>query len=171
MSEPGKTIILFRHAKSDWDTSFGSDHDRPLASRGIKDAGLMGRLLAQADQVPQLVLCSTAKRAVQTLELAKAAGDWQCPVEYRAGLYLAQVDGVLKMLRSLPSNIDSVLLVGHEPTWSSLSSQLIGGGQIKVSTGALLRFDTTSSWEELGVGDARLAWSISPKLVGHDKGR
>ncbi|SVD23980.1 uncharacterized protein METZ01_LOCUS376834, partial [marine metagenome] len=55
-----RSVIMFRHGKSDWDADYGPDHDRPLAKRGIKAAKKMGKYLAGLDQVPHIVVSSTA---------------------------------------------------------------------------------------------------------------
>ena len=76
-----RSVIMFRHGKSDWDADYGPDHDRPLTKRGIKAAKKMGKYLAGLDQVPHIVVSSTAVRARTTVELAMAEGNWGS--EYR----------------------------------------------------------------------------------------
>ena len=65
-----KSVILFRHGKSDWNASYGSDHERPLSKRGVHAAMRMGRFLAEKNQIPDLVISSTALRAQSTAKLA-----------------------------------------------------------------------------------------------------
>jgi phosphohistidine phosphatase len=55
-----RSLILFRHGKSDWDAPYGSDHERPLAHRGKEAAICMGRMLSQAGQAPDLAVSSSA---------------------------------------------------------------------------------------------------------------
>ena len=73
-----KTLILFRHGKSDWNTDYAADHDRPLAKRGRNAAATMGAMLARIEQVSDRVLTSSAVRARETVELAAEAGGWKC---------------------------------------------------------------------------------------------
>ena len=75
-----KKLILFRHAKSDWDSGAASDHARPLARRGVEAARVMGKFLMSAGEVPDQVLCSTAVRAMATVQLAAKAGGWIVPM-------------------------------------------------------------------------------------------
>ena len=82
-----KTILLMRHAKSDWDASYGSDHDRPLASRGHRSATVMGRVLSAWDEIPDLVITSSAVRAMATAEEAARAGGWNCPIVVEPDFY------------------------------------------------------------------------------------
>ena len=77
-----KSVILFRHGKSDWDARYDSDHDRPLAKRGIRDAKRMGKFLSKRAEVPELILSSTALRTRETTKLAMArisfsTSDWK----------------------------------------------------------------------------------------------
>ena len=65
-----RTLLLLRHAKSDWDASYADDHERPLAKRGKKAAALIGRHLAATGQVPDRVVSSTAVRAADTVRRA-----------------------------------------------------------------------------------------------------
>ena len=83
-------LYLLRHAKSDWDETL-TDHDRPLASRGVRDATAAGRLLAVPGWRPDLVLCSTAVRTVQTWQRASAAGADAGEVQLTDAIQIARV--------------------------------------------------------------------------------
>ncbi|MGA1474142.1 MAG: SixA phosphatase family protein, partial [Prochlorothrix sp.] len=108
----GKQLILFRHGKSNWDADYATDLDRPLAKRGIKAAKAMGKLLRQADHVPQIVRSSPAVRARTTAELAHKAGDWDCLLTLAPELYETTPDRMLTYLKTVPDSIDRLLLVG-----------------------------------------------------------
>jgi len=69
-----KTVLLFRHGKSDWYADYDWDHNRPLAKRGRKAARAMGRWLAETGPLPESIVSSSAKRAQQTLKRARKAG-------------------------------------------------------------------------------------------------
>ena len=69
-SSPARRLVLLRHAKSDWPDDV-PDHERPLARRGRRDAPAAGRWLRKSGYVPDLVLCSTARRARETWQLAE----------------------------------------------------------------------------------------------------
>ena len=90
------SLIVFRHAKSEWSEDYaGADAERPLAKRGRKAAKLAGRFLADIDSVPEAVICSPAKRARATLELAREARDWESSVREAQPLYDGGVEGLL----------------------------------------------------------------------------
>ena len=120
-----KTLLVMRHAKSDWDADYARDHDRPLNRRGEEAAEEMGRFLARIDLVPELVLSSTAVRARTTAELAIAAGAWDADLHLDPGLYRSAVDTVLGIVAKSP-DVARLMVVGHQPTWGSLVARLTG---------------------------------------------
>ncbi len=160
-----KRLLLFRHAKSDWHTGALNDHERPLTKRGRDAARVMGRVLAAADQVPDLIVTSTAVRARTTVELAHTTGCWTCQIETSETLYDTDAASVLKEIRGLPDSTDRVLLTGHEPTWSELASRLIGGGDLRFPTAALARLDLdVACWRDATFGSGALVWLLQPKF-------
>jgi phosphohistidine phosphatase len=163
-----RTLLVLRHAKSDWDTGV-DDVDRPLARRGRKASVRIGRFLALAGPRPNLVVSSSARRARETVERAAAAGGWDdVAIHITDALYEATPEGALDVIRSLPDSASTALIVGHEPTLSSLISKLTGGGQVTVVTGTLatLEFDA-SSWLDTDFGLATLSRLVPPRsLVG-----
>ena len=160
------SLILFRHGKSDWDTPFANDHDRPLAHRGKDAARCMGRLLQQAGQTPDLAICSSALRAKDTLQLAARAGRWDCAMRTEAGLYEASSDSALQLIRATEGAVPCLLLTGHEPTFSDLASRLVGSAMLRVPTAAMLRIDfACEAWSQVGYGTGELRWLLPPKTV------
>jgi len=160
-----KSLILFRHAKSDWDANYQRDHDRPLANRGIRAAIRMGKVLSDSGRLPDQIICSTAIRAKQTLKLASDSGRWQCQTQFSAELYEASTVQIIGLLQQLPNSISSIMLVGHEPTWSQLTSELINGGNIRFPTAAMTRIDFFySDWRSINLGSGQLRWLLQPKF-------
>lgn len=160
-----KRLLLFRHAKSDWHAGAMNDHERPLTKRGREAARVMGRVLAAADQLPDLVVTSSAVRARTTVELAHEAGGWTCPIETSDALYDTDAASVLEMIRELPDSTDGVLLAGHEPTWSQLASLLISGGSLRFPTAALARLDLdVDEWRDVTSACGVLVWLLQPKF-------
>jgi phosphohistidine phosphatase len=161
-----KTLLVMRHAKSDWSSSTCDDHDRPLNSRGVKAARLMGRYLTEVDVAPDLIVSSTAVRALTTAELASEAGAWHCPIVTRRELYASEPERVLEVLSSVDPDIERLLIAGHEPTWSALAGRLIGGGRIRMPTAAVACLDfPKSSWADLSTTVCELRWLMTPKML------
>src|SRR5215469_1861271 len=115
----GRTLLLFRHAKSAWPDV--ADHDRPLARRGIRAAPLMGRWLREAGFLPGQVLCSTARRARGTWQFAQAGLAASPPVTFDARIYEAAATDLLAVIREVPPATGTLLLIGHNPAIEDLA--------------------------------------------------
>jgi len=170
-----KTLFLLRHAKSSWDSPTMGDHDRPLAPRGEKAAGLVGRHLGAHHARVDLVLCSTAVRAVETRKRVMAAmGAPYPPVEHERGLYLCGARTLLERLRDAPDSVTGLMLVAHNPDLHELAQELTGEGDPdhrhalleKFPTGAcaVLVFETLR-WRDLDLGAGRLADFVQPRKL------
>lgn len=161
-----KTLLLLRHGKAARDAADGIDHSRPLTPRGQQTSRLVGRFLTSSQQVPDLVLASTAARAAETARLAVEAGRWRAPVETVRDLYLAASDTLLARIQGLSDQYATVLLVGHEPTWSTAVSRLTGGSRLQFPTGTLARIDLpTARWRDAEYNRGDLVYLIPPALM------
>jgi phosphohistidine phosphatase len=156
-------LLMLRHGKSDWDADFALDRDRPLAKRGRKAAGAIGRALTRMDQVPDLILTSPALRARSTAELAAEAGGWDVAIEELEALYGASAEVILGALTATPEESRRLMIVGHEPVWSELVSLLIGGGRLRMVTGAVAAVDVPR-WDLIGPAAGQLRWMLAPRL-------
>lgn len=126
----------------------------------------MGEFLGSTDEVPRLVVTSTARRALDTVQRAIRSGGWNCEVRESDSLYHASVGSVLSVIRSLPEDVPSVTLVGHEPAWSELLARLVGGGSFRFPTAAMARIDLdVGRWDEVDVGTGELRWLVIPRLL------
>lgn len=162
-----RSLILFRHGKSDWDAEYGSDHERPLTDRGRDAARAMGRLLQRTRQLPDMAISSSALRARDTQQLAAQAGRWLCPLRIESTLYEAVAVDVINWLRTLDADPATLLLTGHEPTWSQLCGRLIGEAVIRFPTACMARIDfEIADWSQIQVGSGELRWLLPPKLIG-----
>jgi phosphohistidine phosphatase len=161
-----KTVLLFRHAKSDWDAEYRVDHERPLAKRGRKAAVLIGKFLAAAGETPNLVISSSAKRAQDTARRAVEKGGWGCHIVIEPRLYGASEEGILETLRGVSESVETVLLVGHEPMWSIFAGALVGGADIRFPTGAVIRIDlAVDDWDSVRPASGTLVWMVTPRQI------
>jgi phosphohistidine phosphatase len=160
------SLYVLRHGKAELDSAHGGDHARPLKRRGRAAAKEVGRLLARLDEAPQRVLCSSAARAVETLELALDAGGWRAEVETERELYGATPERLLARLRATEGAPARLLLVGHEPGLSGLIGLLVGGNPPIFPTAALARVDfDLNDWHALEPGAGALAWLVVPRIL------
>lgn len=119
-----KTLLILRHAKSAWDQPNLDDHDRPLNARGHRDAPRMGRLLAEVDLVPDVILTSTAERAKTTAVIAAQSSGYIGTPITKPELYLASVSDILAVLASVADDYDTVMIVAHNPGLADLVAHL-----------------------------------------------
>ena len=159
-----KSVILFRHGKSDWDAVYNTDHNRPLAKRGIKAAKRMGKYLADLDQMPDLVISSPAVRAKTTVQLAMETGEWSSEFKLDRSIYGGASGTLLDLLYNINDSVGVACLVGHEPTFSSFISNCTNSGWIRFPTASMARLDfEVSAWKEIRFGQGTLAWLTRPK--------
>jgi phosphohistidine phosphatase len=160
-----KTLLLLRHAKSSWADPARADHDRELNHRGEKAAPVMGWFLHKQDLIPDLVWCSTAARAVQTVGLLGRDFADDAKVIYARDLYMAGETTLLKCLHQTHDDADRVLMVGHNPGLESFALQLVGTDDnrfcddmaVKYPTCALCQFEfDVDDWAQIGWGQGRL---------------
>src|SRR5215471_2151811 len=130
--DPGRSLVLFRHAKSAWPDV--PDHDRPLARRGIQAAPLMGRWLREAGLLPGQVLCSTARRARETWQFAQTGLAATPPVTFDVRIYEGAAMGLLTVIREVPPATGTLLLIGHNPAIEDLA-RLLAGASVGPGTG------------------------------------
>jgi phosphohistidine phosphatase len=160
------TLILLRHAKSDWSDPFAPDHDRPLNKRGRKDAPRAGRWLLEAGWQPELVLASSARRAQETLDLAATAweGEWEPDLEVDEALYHAEPEAILARLAWLPEGVETVLVVGHNPGLEDLAARLTGADEALPTAAIRVLALPAEHWSALGPRPrARLLARWQPK--------
>jgi phosphohistidine phosphatase len=163
-----RTLYLLRHAKSRWDDPGRPDRERPLASRGERDANRVAKHLRRVVVAPELVLCSSAVRARETLALVLPALG-AAAVQVEDELYGAPGEALLERLRAVPEEMGSVLLIGHNPGLQDLALTLVSRGAhrerlaAKFPTAALATL-ALPSWR-LRPGDAELVDYVVPKQL------
>ncbi len=145
-------LVVMRHAKSDWDAGAMSDHERPLNARGRREAPVVGRELAKLGYAPEVVVSSDSKRTTETLELAKP--HWpHANVSFSHALYHAGIGEVRDALASIPADVKTVLVLGHNPGWESMVSTLSGTHvELKTSHAAVLESEAASFADALAPG-------------------
>jgi phosphohistidine phosphatase len=144
-----KTLLILRHAKSSWKNTGLADHDRPLTKRGKRDAPRMGRLLRDENLTPDLILSSTAKRALDTAEAVAEASGYEGEVESRPEFYMAGAEAYLRALRALSDDYECVMVIGHNPGLEELVEGLTGEAEA-MPTAALAQVELTlKRWRDL----------------------
>ena len=149
-----KTLLLVRHAKSDHGDPRLADHDRELNERGLRDAPMMGRRLVARGVAPDLIVSSTARRALHTARLLAEAIDYpRRRIETRAELYAASEDTWLETIELLPDDRACAMIVGHNPEITAVANRLGRRPIDNVPTcGILLLEYATDAWVDVPSG-------------------
>ena len=122
---PPVPLLLMRHAEAA--VSNGRpDHERPLTDRGRADAAAVGRWLRANGLVPDVVWCSSARRAQETWAAASAALDAPPEPSYSRAVYQAGPGDLLDLLVELPGTISTALILGHNPTMAHTLAAVTG---------------------------------------------
>ena len=170
-----RQLLLLRHAKSSWDDPGLSDHSRPLNTRGRLAAAAMRQTLLGLALLPDVVLVSSARRTLQTLE-ALEPWDETPIVEPMDALYLANAAQLLKVLNGVAETARSVMVIGHNPGLHDLAVQLSGSARDPSDarrlaegfpTGALAEFVVPGAWGALAPGNAKLHRFVCPRDLPH----
>jgi phosphohistidine phosphatase len=156
-----RTLLVMRHAKSAYPDGVG-DHERPLAPRGIREAGLAGDWLRSHAADVDAVLCSTATRTRDTLARTKITA----PVRYVDRLYGAIPGTVIEVINGVEDDVGTLLLIGHEPAMGQVTLGLAGpeGTDPEVAEEVSTKFPTSAiavlqvggPWRRLELGSAAL---------------
>jgi phosphohistidine phosphatase len=164
-----KLLYLLRHAKSSWSDPALPDHRRPLTGRGRRAAKAIGRYLHAHGIEPEMVLCSTARRARDTLDRIEPALG-KADIRIEPELYAASANELLDRVRSVPDAVESVLVIGHNPGLQDLALDLarptpeLRELEAKFPTAALatLAYPQTS-WRALDWRTAKLVDFVRPR--------
>ena len=166
-----KTLYLLRHAKSSWDDASLPDHDRPLAPRGQRAARKLANHVRRVGIAPALVLCSTARRATETLDAIMPAFEPAPDVRLEEELYGASTEELVHRVHEVPATVPSVMLIGHNPSIQSATLVLARGSDDALTaplrdnmpTGALATLELDGDWSAAASGAARIVAFVVPR--------
>ena len=166
-----KRLLLLRHAKSSWKDSSLDDFERPLNRRGERSAPRMAAFLREAGLVPDLLLVSSARRALNTWDLLRPTLGAEPEVRALKTLYMASPGVMLQTLRRAPEQAGCVMLIGHNPGMENLADNLIGSGSKTLRRRMAAKFPTTAvavidfdldDWAQIEPGKGKLSAFVTP---------
>lgn len=160
-----KKLYLVRHAKSSWDDPSLDDIDRPLNQRGKKDAPEMGERLNKQKIFPDLLVSSPGKRARSTAKkIAKKIGYPKKDILIDDALYHGSDDMLIEIVKKLPDSVQSAMLFGHNPGFTSFANQLCNINIYNIPTAGIVAIDFhTENWEDVEYGKGELVFFDYPK--------
>ncbi|WP_067838272.1 SixA phosphatase family protein [Nocardia lijiangensis] len=154
-----RTLILMRHGKSSYPDGVG-DHERPLAPRGLREAGLAGEWLRTTQPPIDAVRCSTAVRTRETL----AATGVTAPVVYERGIYEASPRTLIELIQLSDDDVETLLMIGHAPgmPWTAweLAANRTSNQAVELSrkfpTSAMAVLEFDRPWADIDPGTGEL---------------
>jgi phosphohistidine phosphatase len=160
-----KNLYLTRHAKSSWGNPGLADIDRPLNGRGKKAAPLMGKLIVDRGENPELLISSPANRAFSTAkEFAKEMGCAETNIIVNRAIYGAGAQQLLNLVQDVDDLYNSIMLFGHNPTFTSFCNMLSGENILNIVTCGVVRIDFEfSSWKNIDFNSGRMIYYEYPK--------
>lgn len=161
-----KTLFLMRHAKSDWSNPRLRDYDRPLNKRGTKNAPEMASRLNFRKVAPDLVISSGALRALITAKTVCEHINYPLEeLQTDDEMYMAGVNNILEIIKSVPDKVDSLMLFGHNPGLTDLCNYLSKTEYIdNIPTAGYVEFQfDVSSWKEVSYQSGQLKTFDFPK--------
>lgn len=164
-------LYLMRHAKASKEHEHYDDSSRPLIKRGRKDAKMMRKLFSSMHLQPDLILCSPALRATETLEeVRKAFSDPE--IRFVEELYLASTSDLFSIAKAIPAIKHEVLIIGHNPGMAEFAEVICDNAISddrayrrmgkKFPTAATAFIELTKDWKSLGDDTGRLIEFIRP---------
>lgn len=161
-----KTIILVRHAKSSWKDPNLDDFDRPLNTRGKRNAPFMGQKLKERQIMPDLMLSSPAQRAKKTaIAIAKAIDYPKKGIKYNDNMYHTSASYLLEMVRGQDDKHDTIMLFGHNPGFNDLADMLLEKNPVHniPTTGVYCIGFEVDSWKKVREGKGGAIFFDYPK--------
>ncbi|MCB0742717.1 MAG: histidine phosphatase family protein [Ignavibacteriae bacterium] len=160
-----KTLYLLRHAKSSWEDGNLSDFDRPLNERGLRDAPIMGEILKNKIEQPELIISSSAKRAITTAEIIANSFNYDInKIIKEEKIYHSVVSDLMRIIYETPNTIERLMLFGHNPTFTLVVNYLSDKYIDNLPTCGFVQINfDLKSWEELESNTGKLILFEYPK--------
>jgi len=160
-----KTLYLARHAKSYWKDQSIPDIDRPLNSRGKRDAPFMGEVLNDKKIMIDLIMSSPAKRTKKTaIEIASKIGYPEKKIQFNEDLYEASSNTIIKLIKKIEEKYDSVMIFGHNPGLTMLNNHLSNHYIDNIPTCGIVALQLDKKWSELDKNSCKFLFFEYPKL-------
>jgi phosphohistidine phosphatase len=162
-----KKLLLVRHAKSDWGQNDLSDFDRSLNHRGLNDAPMMAEFLKMKNIKPDLIISSAANRAITTASIIAEYLDYEPDlILQESSLYLCGANNILNNIKLIEDNIQTLMIVAHNPDITYLTNHLAGIRIDSIPTCGVACIDfNTDKWNEIDQDNAELIFFQYPKSI------
>jgi phosphohistidine phosphatase len=162
-----ETLLVLRHAKTQSDAPAG-DRARELTERGHRNAMAMGAYIHNLIGTPDAIITSDATRARQTAEIVAPAVDLAAPLTVEPRIYAADLETLLAVVRRIPDEVQTAIIIGHNPGFEELAAALAGNPEhdVRLPTSglAVLELDI-ERWDSVRAGSGRLREVATPRTI------
>ncbi len=160
-----KNLYLIRHAKSDWSDKGKNDFDRGLNKRGKKAILIMSNVLKKKKIMPDLILCSSAKRTELTTKGLAIEIGYTGSIKYIDSLYMAEPEEVISLIQDIDDKYNTVFIVGHNPETTELSYMITNAFIDNIPTLGIVCIELPiDNWKNMNIGEGKLKFFIYPKM-------
>lgn len=162
-----KYLYLLRHAKSSWKDLSVNDFDRPLNKRGKKDAPKMGKFLNDRNVKVDLIISSPAKRTKETSKIIAEGIGYKNQIIFDENIYEASLEQLLALIKNLNKNLNSVMLVAHNPGLTELANYFVNEDIDNIPTCGIAAIKLENGWDEVKRNCGKLLFFEYPKKLNH----
>jgi phosphohistidine phosphatase len=168
-----KTLYIVRHAKSSWDNPGLADHERPILEKGKKRTKYIIDYLIEHNIKPDLIISSHAIRARQTATIIGTAVNYpESEIQISTSVYHGDVDSLMDHFYDLSDDVDSLMMVGHNPTFTTFANYFLDKkiDWLPTSSIVCIEFDT-DKWENVVNAQKKAKFVITPRLLKEKRRR
>ncbi len=160
-----RRLFIIRHGKSDWDHEDLDDIDRPLAGRGIRNAGEMAQRLSSMGLIPEMVFSSPASRALNTALIMSRVWELEPPtLQIHDSLYMAYVSEISEVVAEAPAEVLNLAVCGHNPSFTAYANQFLEEPLDNLPTAGVVVVTLYSeSWKNISRSHVRGTYVDYPK--------
>ena len=166
-----KTLCIVRHAKSSWDHPGLADHERPILEKGKNRTKLVCNYLVENNHNVDLIISSHAVRARQTASIIADALNYpDGNIQISPTIYHGDIDNIFNQLFELPDDVTSVMLFGHNPTFTTLANYFLRKEIEWLPTSGIVCIEfNTDKWENFINARKKVKFVITPRLLKEKK--
>lgn len=159
-------LFLCRHAKSSWSEPGLADKERPLNERGKNDAPLMGNILKNKQEFPDLIISSPAKRALKTAKLIAEKLDYKTKnIEVNKNLYMAGINEFIDVISNINKDHKNVMLFSHNYGITDFANYISNSDIQNIPTCGIVKISfVIKNWQEIQNTKGNLQYFIYPKM-------
>ncbi|MFC2137121.1 histidine phosphatase family protein [Bacteroidota bacterium] len=162
-----KKLLIVRHGKSDWSQEELEDIDRPLKLRGINNAYNMANRLANQNIIPEYIISSPANRALHTaIIFMRVLNISLDKITINKNLYFSSIDEILKEIHSIENEVSSIMLFGHNPTFTNFANKFIKNQIDNIPTSGVVILDfNVKKWDSINRNNLSDEYFDYPKNI------